>query len=448
MRGTRARAGRWRSWVVGGLWTALATAPAGVAEGQAPGESSGLRRVLDNLEASAELVGLYTATEPAGAPGNPGNAIKAIPRGELELELRTRLTYRDRAAGLLVSVSPFLTYDRSSTDRAGAPDRTDDAVDLFVNEYVVQVRELIPRTTLTVSRQDVEWSPGFFDSPSNPFSVRTSTDTPLRADPGADFVLASVSPTDELALTYYNNYDEGAREPSVVTPFRKAQLGVLTYVGERFTVSLVGGRQEDTGGFVGSYAQWTVDDALLVYYDGAVRQGSLGLYPVRDPSLPTGGRYAATKDSAALYPEVLVGAAYTTPNDYTLYAEYFYYGPGYDDGDLALARRINRGAADLLGTELDGLGRGTLGQAALSGLRYAGQHFLNLQASKTIGAVQLVAQNALSLQDWTGRLFASVQFGYEAYRIALTGIVFYGRAGGIFRQDIDGRLTIGVARHF
>jgi hypothetical protein len=445
----RARAGRWRSWVVGSLWTALSAAgPAGIVEGQAPAESPGLRRLLANVETGADLVGLYTATEPAGSPTNPGNAIKAIPRGELELELRTRLTYRDRAAGVLLSVSPFLTYDRSSVDQAGTPDRTDDDVDLLVNEYLVQLRELIPRTTLTASRQDVEWGPGFFDSPSNPFGVRTSTDNPLRADPGADFVWASVSLTDALALTYYNNYDEGAREPSALTPFRRTQLGVLTYVGERFTVSVLGGDQEDTGGFVGTYGQWTVDDALLVYLDGIVRQGSLGLYPVPDPSLPTGGGYAATKDSGALYPEVLAGAAYTTPNGYTLYVEYFYYGPGYDDGDLALSRRINQRAADLLGTALDGLGRGTLGQAALSGLRYQGQHFLNLQATKTIGAVQLVVQNALSLQDWTGRLFASVQVGYEAYRIALTGILFYGRAGGVFRQDIDGRLTLGVARHF
>jgi hypothetical protein len=445
----RARAGRWRSWVVGSLWTALSAAgPAGIVEGQAPAESPGLRRLLANVETGADLVGLYTATEPAGSPTNPGNAIKAIPRGELELELRTRLTYRDRAAGVLLSVSPFLAYDRSSVDQAGTPDRTDDDVDLLVNEYLVQLRELIPRTTLTASRQDVEWGPGFFDSPSNPFGVRTSTDNPLRADPGADFVWASVSLTDALALTYYNNYDEGAREPSALTPFRRTQLGVLTYVGERFTVSVLGGDQEDTGGFVGTYGQWTVDDALLVYLDGIVRQGSLGLYPVPDPSLPTGGGYAATKDSDALYPEVLAGAAYTTPNGYTLYVEYFYYGPGYDDGDLALSRRINQRAADLLGTALDGLGRGTLGQAALSGLRYQGQHFLNLQATKTIGAVQLVVQNALSLQDWTGRLFASVQVGYEAYRIALTGILFYGRAGGVFRQDIDGRLTLGVARHF
>ncbi|MGH7268015.1 MAG: hypothetical protein ACREMB_24625, partial [Candidatus Rokuibacteriota bacterium] len=447
---TRLRRRRWAPAAVFCLWAALSGAGSPVAaQPRAETKAGPFGALLEHVRAGGDLVLIYTGSEPAGAPTNPGNRIKAIPGSDLELQLRTRLDYDDRARGLHLAVSPFLTYDRFTVDRAGTPDRNADDLDLVVNGYLAQIRDAIPRTTLTVARQDVEWAPGFFDAPSNPFGVHNSADNPLREDPGTDLAWLSVSPTDRLALTYYNSYSEGAREPSALQPFRRAQLGVATYVAQDFTVSALGGVQEESEGFVGSYGQWTVNDAVLLYYDGVVRRGSDGRYPVADSTLPTGGRYAATKSgSGRLFPELLVGAAYTLATGYTLYGEYLYYAPGYGDADLERSRRINRAAADLFATPLEDLGAQTLGQAALPNLRHVGRHFMNLQVTKTFGPLRLVVQNALALQDWTGRLFMSVQYAFQRYAVALTGIGFYGRAGGVFRQDLDGRFAIGIARHF
>jgi hypothetical protein len=406
-----------------------------------------LSSAVQAVRTKAELAVVDTLDDPAGAPANPGNLVKDIARNTAQSQLRTSISYANAHEGITLRVDPTFELARTNYGADDAPYHGGTSTDPFVNGYLVRLQGAIPHVTLAASRQTLDWAPGYLYSPSDPFAARISIENPITEDRGSDFVWASYSPSWFTTISYYYNYARGEVRPPSYDPFRKTHALVTSYFSDEYSASLVLGEQRGRGDFIGSYGQWTAGEATLVYFDMAVRHGSSGLYPVSDPNFPAGGFYDETKHNKPLMPEVLVGASYTTQSDYTIYAEYLYYGLGYSNDELALSRRLNAQGAALFQTSQT-LGLSTLGGAASNPLQFLGRHFANLQVVHKLGDVEVVVQNALSLQDFTGRLFSSISYAFGGHEIALTGLAFYGQPGGVFRQSLDYRMTVGYAYHF
>lgn len=407
--------------------------------------------IADKLSVEARPVALYRHTDVAEGRTNPDNRVKAIPSHEIALQLRNKLAYQDRDRGVLLRLEPRVQYEHETVDQGplGGEDGEDET-EVFLSGYLAQLRGAIPRSTVTLARQRVQWSPGYLAGPSNPFNLRESTDNPLEEEPGSDFLWLSTSPTDRLSLSYYLNYGEGAEDHGFddIEEFQRTHAGVVTYYADRFALNGVVGHQEEDGPFVGSFGQWTVNEAAVLYYDAAAREGSRGFYPEADPAQPTGGDYVREReDDGRIYPEILIGGSYTDLRDITYYLEYLYYGPGYGNDELDRSRAILERAEELIDSA-PALALGTIGQAARPGVAFLGKHFINLQASTTVSGVNLIVQNAVALQDGTGRLFASADYAFGAARVALSGLVTYGREAGVFTSDVDGLVTLAVAYRF
>ena len=71
-------------------------------------------------------------------------------------------------------------------------------------------------------------------------------------------------------------------------PFERTYSVKMDYTGSEAYASLILSRKADAENIAGFFGGWTASDAVLLYAEGAVTQGSRGLYPVENRS-PLGG---------------------------------------------------------------------------------------------------------------------------------------------------------------
>jgi hypothetical protein len=130
---------------------------------------------------------------------------------------------------------------------------------------------------------------------------------------------------------------------------------------------------------------WTVSDAVLLYAEGALTQGSRALYPERDRSFFRSSMQQAYKDSTAVQPVLLVGGSYTFESKGTLTMEYAHNGQGYSDAQADKYYSLRRRAANAYasGGMMTGLSQMTLGQTASTGLKFLRRNYLMLQYTQS-----------------------------------------------------------------
>ena len=133
----------------------------------------------------------------------------------------------------------------------------------------------------------------------------------------------------------------------------------------------------DTLGFMGG---WTVSDAVLLYAEGAINEGSRALYPDRDRSSFGASMRQIYKDSTALKPVILVGGSYTFESKGTLTVEYAHNDQGYNNDQANRYYSLRRRASQALasGGRMSGLAQMTLSQTASTGLKFLRRNYLLL----------------------------------------------------------------------
>ena len=408
---------------------------------QAPPSPSYLERYLD---ADIAYFSYFQVQTPAENDRNPRNQVYRIDDYEFKNELRPTLSLKDPERDFQLSIKPRLIATKRRIDEPIEGDRWLNRTELIANEYLVQKNGVFNDWSVSAYRGPNLWGPAYVESPSNPFSTKAATVNPLLELRGIDFFRLTFAPSMAYSLDYFYNYGKGERdylaEPSFIGKFKKIHAVKLDLYNDDTSFSFVVSDRADDRIKGGAYGQWTVSEATLLYFDGAVTRGSEAFYPQRADLAPAGGFYAQSKDNSnTLFPEIVLGGAYTTLSNYTFNFEYLYYGPGYSEEQLDLARKINRRAAQLIDSQNSDM-TAILGSAFNNGLRSRGRHVAVQQMTRsyTIGddIVDLTIQNQFNMQDGSGSLYGELSYALGRHRFAVSGLGNYGAPNDLSRDSL------------
>jgi hypothetical protein len=317
--------------------------------------------------------------EPTYSTQNPGNNFLQIPRYLGDLELRPDLRFN--LDPLELSAKPRMRLEYSAWTGAGMREHGSDWVDdWYVNEWLARLKV---RENLFVSygRENLQWGPSFLFSPSNPFFPDNGRRNPYLEVQGSDFARLVWIPESSWTLSFIFNTEAGRNKPVGPDLFEKTYAAKIDYTGRENYASFILSHKERVGDTFGFFGGWTASDAVLLYAEGAVTEGSRALYPDRDLS-PFGASMRQTyKDSTALKPVILVGGSYTFESKGTLTMEYVHNNQGYSDTLADRYYSLRRKASHALtsGGIMTGLGQMTLGKTASTGLKFLRRNYLLLQ---------------------------------------------------------------------
>jgi len=332
--------------------------------------------------------------EPSYSTQNPGNNFLRLPRYLGDVELRPDLKFNMDSLEFIAK--PRMRLEYSAWTGAGMRERGskwDD--DWYVNEWLARIKV---RENLFASygRENLQWGPSFLFSPSNPFFPDNGRRNPYLEVPGSDFVRLVWIPGSSWTLSFIANIEEGRNKPIGPDPFEKIYAAKIDYTGRENYASLILSHKEHIGNTMGFMGGWTVSDAVLLYGEGALTEGSRALYPEADRSFFGSSMQQVYKDSNTLKPVLLAGGSYTFESKGTLTMEYAYNGQGYNNTQADRYYALRRSAAKALFPEnmTTGLSQMTLNQTANTGLKFLRRNYLMLQ---------YVQNNIRNVIDFTAR---------------------------------------------
>ncbi len=189
------------------------------------------------------------------------------------------------------------------------PDQTDS--DGSIHEAIVRYSPL-KGLFLSVGRENLQWGPSYLVSASNPFIQDNGRNNPSREVPGLDYAKITWLMGGGWGLAAIANLDSG--ELDWEGDYLRQYALKLDYTGNRAYFSLIPSYRESPDDTdpgieteddyrVGTYAGWTVSEALLLYTEGSYRS--------------VGDAYAA-----------LAGGAYTFRGGTNLALEYYHNSDG------------------------------------------------------------------------------------------------------------------------
>ena len=390
-------------------------AMAGEAPQASPPETgSGL---ADHFSWDLRVLAFGVVQQPISSTQNPSNNFLQIPRYVANTEIRPDL--RLSLDPLELSAKPRGRLDDSIWEDGSLKGQSHVDDDSYVNEWLARLKV---RENLFVSygRENLQWGPSFLFSPSNPFFQDNGRRNPYLEVPGMDFGRLVWIPGAAWTMSFIANTGEGLNKTTgpgsflsstPPPPFERTYSVKMDYTGRESYASLILSRKADAGNIAGFFGGWTASDAVLLYAEGAVTQGSRGLYPEENRSPLGGSMEMLHEHDSALSPALLIGSSYTFESKGILTAEYAYYSPGYSTTDANEYYTLRRRAALALtqGGLLSGLGMETLGATALTNLRFLRKDYALLQYIQTniSNKIDLTFRWTQNLDDGSGQ-FTSI----------------------------------------
>lgn len=384
--------------------------------------------------------------KPSDSTLNPDNDFLEIPRYTVLFEPRPDLYLEFRRLKLMAK--PRWTFDWSRWEDGSRSGETDTEDDLFMNEWLARLR-LIDGLFASYGRENLQWGPSFLLSPSNPFFRDNGLRNPKAEIPGMDFARLVWVPGSDWSFSLIANVDEG-RQDFITEDFEPTYAFKIDYTGFRKYASLIASYRESDRARLGSYAGWTVSDALLLYGEGTIAQGSNALYPVENPAAPFGiEMLPAEEDSSSLEEILLLGASYTLQVGPTLTAEYLYNGEGYNDDEADLYYQLRDRASDafFLGNPATSLAQSVLRQTLDPRLRLLRQNYLmaQYQQSRIWDVLNVVVRYTYNLDDNSSQLIPLIEYDVgDHLQFFLVGRHNFGSTDSEFRSVLDYFYSLGV----
>ena len=176
---------------------------------------------------------------------------------------------------------------------------------------------------VAAGREVMNWGPGQFRSPSNPFYFDNGRSNPIRELSGLDAVKVSWTPDTRHAISLGYIGSSGHFEGSTDT-WRNTWIFRGTKRGMKWAGGVALAKKEGQQAFVGADAQYSQSDALLLYGEAGSSTRLNALQSSADATQP----FTVDAESARHLNE-LVGATYTLDNGQSLSAEYLHQGHGF-----------------------------------------------------------------------------------------------------------------------
>lgn len=335
-------------------WTLVASPaerPETAKEAQPPGFWQELSSHARN---TFRLLGSERYLQPTLGGLNPDNKVLESPAYTTEVEARPDLALEwDRMS---VSAKPRARWTLDSWRHGPESGDSHSDVDLFLLEGLAKVR-VSDSAFVSYGRENLQWGPGQFMSPSNPFFAENGRDNPVREIPGMDFVRGVWLPGGGWTASWIADTGPGKYDLAG-SDWHPSQAVKVDYVGPEASGAVLYHTGKDESPSVRGYGQWTASDALLAYAEASLSKGTRALYP-------SDGRLEATrKNSPNLIPTLLLGGSYTLESGPTLSLEYIYNAEGFNESEadrsFDLAHRFGQAVDQGLipaGTELPSLRR-------------------------------------------------------------------------------------------
>lgn len=412
--------------------------------------SSILETLKERFSADFRILTYGIIQEPADSSQNPENNFLEIPHYLTDLEMRPDL--RLNMDFLDLSAKPRMRFEYSvwrEGDLKGDSEWNDDG---YINEWLarLKVRENL---FLSYGRENLQWGPSFLFSPSNPFFQDNGRRNPHLEVPGMDFGRLVWIPESSWTLSFIANMDEGRNRTTGSDPFKKTYALKIDYTGRQNYGSIILSHREDSTNSLGFLGGWTISDAILLYGEGVVAQGSRALYPKKD-FFPFGASMQKLhQDDSTIKPVLLIGGSYTFGNSGTLTSEYIYYSPGYSNAQADSYYSLRRKAAEAISSAglVSAFGRKILGQTANTGLRFLRKNYVLLQYTQNSikNRIDFFSRWTQNLDDGSGQFTTSVAYSLGNHlELFSFGTVMPGGKDTEFGSILDYQWMIGLKYTF
>jgi hypothetical protein len=352
--------------------------------------------------------GMYLA--PAESTQNPENDFLRLPTyiGNIEARPDFRLVLEHFDFNL----KPRAVFEWRKWDQGTQEGETASDDEWYINEWLARMR-VTDFLFVSYGRENIQWGPSFLSSPSNPFFFDNGKLNPKSELRGLDFARLVWIPGEAWTVSIIANMDKGAQDIDSES-FEKGYALKLDYVGDQEYVSLVFSHKNKDRRRIGGFAGWTATDALIVYGEGMLQQGSSALYPVSSSGDYGTALEASEKESSSVQGIGLLGGSYTLETGPVILLEYIYNSLGYDQDQADDYYELRQNASDdYFGAQpLQGLSMLTLSQTADPGLRFLRKNYAMVQYrhSGIKDVLDLSFSYIHNIDDGSGRFISTIDY--------------------------------------
>ena len=380
--------------------------------------------------------------EPAKSSQNPDNNFLQLPHYTADLEIRPDL--RLDLNFLELAAKPRAKLEFRIWEEGLLSGETQWKADWYVNEWLVRLKA---RENLFVSygRENLQWGPSFLFSPSNPFFRDNGRSNPYVEVQGMEFGRVIFIPHSLWTMSFIVNTDEGRNTLLGPDPFEKTYALKVDYTDREYYASLIFS-QKDYKKTLGFFGGWTVSDAVLLYGEGSLAQGSNALYPQKDLSPLGASMQKIHQDDPDIKPIILVGGSYTLEASGTFSLEYAYNAPGYNSDEAEIYYALRRSGATVFNMG-GALGLMTLGQTINPGLRFLRKNYAMLQYSQSNikNKIDLTLRWTQNLDDGSGQFLTLVSYSLGNHlELFSSGMINAGGENTEFGSILNYQLMFGL----
>jgi hypothetical protein len=417
------------------------------------------KKLAEHFSFDLRILASGIIQEPTDSSQNPGNNFLQIPHYLADLEIRPDL--RLNIDPLELSIKPRMRLDYSVWREGLRKGKAEWNADWLINEWLARWK-VFQNLFLSYGRENLQWGPSFLFSPSNPFFQDNGRRNPYLEVPGMDFGRLVWIPESSWTFSFIANTDEGQNKthgldpfektffpPNGLAPFERTYALKADYTGRENYGSVILSYREGSKISFGFFGGWTISDAVVLYGEGVITQGSDALYPRRDSSPLGASMQKFHKDDSTIKPIFLIGGSYTFAGSGTLYLEYTYNSPGYSESEADNYYSLRRRAAGVIssGGLVSALGQMTLGQTAVTGLRFLRKNYAMLQYTQTNikNKIDLTLRWTQSLNDGSGQFTTVVSYSLGNHlELFSVGTVMAGGRNTEFGSILDYQWMIGL----
>ena len=414
---------------------------------------------------------------PSDSTQNPNNDFQKIPSFTANFSLRPDFYLHFRRLRFIMK--PRLTARWSRWEVGSLEGESNSETDSFVNEWLMSL-ELPEDIFLSYGRENLQWGPSYLLSPSNPFFRDNGRANPWREVAGMDFARLVWVPSPNWSFSLIANLGEGRQKfisedieiPQIIWRINELQPGLIEqvnylfeefektyafkadYTGYRKYLTFIASYREKDRLRLNGFAGWTVSNALLVYGEASLAQGSKALFPVQlgtveDADLPVIALSPTRENSYALELLLLLGGSYTFESGSTITAEYVLNTEGYTNNETSLYLELRRQAslAYSVPGQVQDLAGFALTKILDPGLRTLRKHYLMLQYTKPEirDIINVALRCTLNMEDLSSQFIYTVQVDLSDYtELFFLGTVGLGRENTEFTSSVDSAIMVGL----
>jgi hypothetical protein len=257
---------------------------------------------------------------------NPANTFARLGENTRGAEARINFKLESEVRGLPIKLTlrPILSSQRSDDGISSTSEN-----DAYVSQWQLRA-PLSESLSLSLGREVMNWGPAQFRSPSSPFYFDNGRANPSRELSGVDAAKLAWSPDANtfLSLAWVEDSGMNANAANSGDAWQRTWLAKGEQRGDDWTGGLILARATGRKPFFGAYAQWTPDEAWLLYSEASSATRADALVSPVDPAQPFVVQAESARRGIAL-----LGATRTFENGQSLSLEYLRNGHGYSSAE-------------------------------------------------------------------------------------------------------------------